>query len=88
MSCTIAGLTPPLLGTGWQAFLHLLPWMARVRALLCFEAELGDGEEQRKSNEMFNQQNSVSSQAGLHLSRFLFSELLLTINPFSSPFIH
>lgn len=32
--------------------------------------------------------NSVSSQAGLHLSCFLFSGLSLTINPFSSPFIH
>lgn len=31
---------------------------------------------------MFDQQNSVSTQAGLHLSRFLFSELSLTINPF------
>ena len=30
---------------------------------------------------MFDQQNSVSTQAGLHLSRFLFSELSLTINP-------
>lgn len=41
------------------------------------------GENQIKC--LTSRMNSVSSQAGLHLSCFLFSELSLTINPF--PFL-
>lgn len=44
----MAGLAPPLPGMGWQPFLNLLPQTAHLPAPLCFQAELGDGEERKE----------------------------------------